>query len=93
VSRNFDLPGLQPWREDRIDHMNNDCDFLGEAAENETDPTASGIVQCLRMLADEAASLRMGRTLAALCAAIDACAAESDQADITGPLLGSILLH
>ena len=38
--------------------------------------TAIGILQCLRMLADEAASLHLTRTLVALRNAIDACASE-----------------
>jgi hypothetical protein len=37
---------------------------------------ATGILHCLRMLAEEAASLRLTRTLAALRQALDVCAAE-----------------
>jgi hypothetical protein len=37
---------------------------------------ATGILHCLRMLAEEAASLRLMRTLAALRQALDVCAAE-----------------
>lgn len=44
----------------------------------ECDPTPRGIVQCLRMLAQEAATLRMARTLEALQSAIATCAAEGD---------------
>ncbi len=40
------------------------------------DATATGILECLRMLADEAASLQLGRTLTALHEAIVVCAAE-----------------
>lgn len=47
----------------------------------ESDPTARGIVQCLRMLAEEAASLGMARTLDALQTAMRICAAEGDAAD------------
>jgi hypothetical protein len=55
-------------------------DFL-DAPETDSDPTARGIVQCLRMLAEEAASLGLGRTLDALQTAISVCAAESDAAE------------
>jgi hypothetical protein len=40
------------------------------------DATATGILQCLRMLAEEAAMLRLSRTLDALREAIETCAAE-----------------
>jgi hypothetical protein len=36
-------------------------------------PTADGIVQCLQMLAEEAAGLRLARTLAAIRAALQVC--------------------
>ncbi len=49
--------------------MNDEDSFGCEA-------TATGILQCLRMLADEAASLNLTRTLVALHNAIDACASE-----------------
>jgi hypothetical protein len=55
-------------------------DFL-DAQDADSDPTARGIVQCLRMLADEAAALGMARTLDALQAAISVCAVEGDAAD------------
>jgi hypothetical protein len=44
------------------------------------DHAAKSIVQCLRMLAEEAAGLRLSRTLAALQAAIDTCVAENGHA-------------
>lgn len=40
------------------------------------DATATGILQCLRMLAEEAESLRLTRTLVALREAIETCSAE-----------------
>ena len=40
------------------------------------DATATGILQCLRMLAEEAASLHLTRTLTALRDAIETCVAE-----------------
>lgn len=55
-------------------------DFL-DGADSDADPTARGMVQCLRMLAEEAASLRMVRTLDALQTAIEVCAAEGDAAE------------
>jgi hypothetical protein len=38
--------------------------------------TASGIAHCLHMLADEAATLQLGRTLRAIRRAIEICSAE-----------------
>jgi hypothetical protein len=55
-------------------------DFL-DTPDADSDPTARGIVQCLRMLADEAAALGMARTLDALQAAMTVCAVEGDAAD------------
>lgn len=52
--------------------MTEDDTFTSECEAN-----ATGIMQCLRMLAEEAASLRLARTLAALREAIDVCAAEN----------------
>jgi hypothetical protein len=52
-----------------------------DAPDGDADPTARGIVQCLRMLAEEAASLGMARTLEALKAAMTVCAEEGDAAD------------
>jgi hypothetical protein len=52
--------------------MTEDDTFTSECEAN-----AAGIMQCLRMLAEEAASLRLARTLAALRQAIDVCAAEN----------------
>jgi hypothetical protein len=57
------------------------------------DLTASGIVQCLRMLAEEAAALRLARTLAALQTAIDVCAAETDHGGVTIAPPPGTLLH
>ena len=55
-------------------------DFI-DTPDQDSDPTARGIVQCLRMLAEEAASLGMARTLDALETAIKVCAAEGDATD------------
>lgn len=52
-------------------------DSIRPQPNDDDDAAARGIVQCLRMLAEEAASLRLARTRAALQAAIDVCAAES----------------
>ena len=72
-------------------------DFL-DAPETDSDPTARGIVQCLRMLAEEAAALGMGRTLDALQTAINVCAVESDAVEsqddgIRPRAVGSARLH
>jgi hypothetical protein len=47
----------------------------------DSDPTARGIMQCLRLLAEEAASIGMARTLDALRTAMRICAVEGDAAD------------
>jgi hypothetical protein len=47
-------------------------------------PSASGIKACLRMLAEEAARLRLERTALALGAALDLCDAEMMGRDLTG---------
>ena len=60
----------------------NDDDSLttdgGDEPASEYDATARGIIQCLRMLAEEAASLGMPETLAALYSALETCRTESD---------------
>ena len=56
-------------------------------------PSADGILKCLRMLADEAASLQLASTADALRTAIAVCAAESDPvtADMPGAPDGVVL--
>ena len=57
-------------------------------------PSAEGILKCLRMLADEAASLHLASTVDALHTAIAVCAAESDP--VTAGTLGApdgVVLH
>ncbi len=68
--------------------MNDDDSLACEA-------TATGILQCLRMLAEEAASLQLTRTLVALRTAIDACASERlDPAfDLAAPSIPPRMLH
>jgi hypothetical protein len=60
--------------------MDDDTGFP-DGPDNEPDPTARGIVHCLRMLAGEAAALGMARTLDALKAAITVCTEEGDASD------------
>jgi hypothetical protein len=55
-------------------------EFL-DAMDPDGDPTPLGIVQCLKMLAEEAASLGMARTLDALQATIKVCATEGNTTD------------
>jgi hypothetical protein len=52
-----------------------DNDFAAEPG-----ASSMGIVQCLRMLADEASSLQMHRTLAALREAMEICTTEGASA-------------
>jgi hypothetical protein len=54
------------------------CDLAAsDEAPAEVDTTARGIIQCLRMLAEEAGALRLPETLVALQAALETCRAES----------------
>ena len=75
-------------------------------ARRDTNPSpleadATGIMQCLQMLADEAADLQLSRTLAALRAAMEVCASENHRASVKvgfdeDPFMdvdGSIVLH
>jgi hypothetical protein len=56
-------------------------------------PSATGILQCLRALAQEAASLQLFRTLSAIEDALEAAARESGM-DIDAPCEGEIpVLH
>lgn len=63
--------------------MDDETRFLGsmDNLDSDSDPTARSIVQCLQMLADEAAALGLCRTLDALHAAMQVCARESDLGD------------
>jgi hypothetical protein len=72
--------------------MTDHCQRPTDPAEDD-EPSARGIEQCLRMLADEAATLRLGRTLAALRAAIAICAAESDPGSVSMGSPPGALLH
>ena len=67
--------------------MDDDINFLdlSDPLDPESDPTARGIVQCLRMLVDEATTLQLGRTLAALQAAMTVCAEEGETGDMIAP--------
>jgi hypothetical protein len=74
--------------------MDDDTDWAPELFDaDESDPTAGGIVRCLHMLAEEAATLRLARTLAALRTAIDVCAAESDGGGTNAILPPGTRLH
>ena len=82
-----------------MDDDNGFPDFL-DVPDTDGDPTARGIVQCLKMLAEEAATLGMARTLDALHATIKVCATEgntpdemSDSDDTRMRATGSSLLH
>ena len=80
--------------------MDDDISFpdLLDCIDPESDPTARGIVQCLRMLAEEATSLRLARTLAALRTAKTVCADEGGTGDVVSVTdefarLPGMLLH
>jgi hypothetical protein len=64
-----------------------------------TDPSPTGIAECLRMLADEAASLRLVRTMMALLETVEICKLEAQAipralatADAIGPG-GCLVVH
>ena len=63
---------------------------------SDCDPTATGIIHCLRMLLDEAASLKLAGTLSALREAIEVCEAENrlqTAEALTPSRLRSAILH
>lgn len=53
---------------------------------NDLSTSATGIVECLRMLADEAAELQLDDTLRALREAIAVCQTERVKADCAGQI-------
>ena len=75
-----DDEGTRPEDMDEADDAAADCD-----------PSAAGILHCLEMLADEAATLGLPRTLEALCRAQAACAAETSDGLVTQGLTGARL--
>jgi hypothetical protein len=54
--------------------------------------TPSGIMQCLRMLAEEAATLNLSHTLHAINEALEACAREGSET-ATPEARGPVTLH
>lgn len=56
-------------------------------------PSAEGILECLRMLAQEASALRLADTVEALRTAIAVCAAESEPAVISIRTPPGAMLH
>lgn len=58
--------------------------MMNDDAEQTCLATASGIMHCLRMLADEAASLNLSRTLVAIHEALQTCESEGLTPDIAG---------
>ena len=58
-----------------------DEDLFSSDCDSDCDATATGIISCLRMLADEAATLKLARTITALRETIEICAAEVVRAD------------
>lgn len=50
-------------------------------SDSDGEPTAQSIAQCLRILAEEAAALGLGRTLAVLNKAIAVCDSEGEDAE------------
>jgi hypothetical protein len=55
--------------------------------------TPSGIMQCLRMLAEEAATLNLSRTLLAIHEALQTCESEGADAVVPAPALHPVTLH
>jgi len=68
-------------KEDEAPRLDNPDD--ADDAAPDCGPSAEGIVRCLQMLADEAATLCLPRTLEALCRAQAACAAETSDGLVT----------
>jgi hypothetical protein len=64
--------------DDMLDADELDADELGAGGgADQCGPAASGILHCLKMLAEEATALHLPRTLDALQRAMAACAAEA----------------
>ncbi len=63
--------------------------------QDECEATPRGLMQCLRMLLDEAALLRLPNTLCALQDALEACRSETQGRGPDGvtPLLQTSVLH
>jgi hypothetical protein len=59
----------------------------------DSDASADGILQCLRMLADEAADLRLASTLKALRDAIDVCQSERLTGGISMGIAAQARMH
>lgn len=57
---------------------------LFDDSDIDSTPTASGIVQCLRMLAEEAVALGLSQTLAALRDAMTVCTNEGALVEMAG---------
>jgi hypothetical protein len=55
--------------------------------------TPTGIMQCLRMLAEEAATLNLSRTLVAIQEALQACQSEGAETVLAPPGLQAVTLH
>lgn len=55
--------------------------------------TPSGIMQCLRMLAEEAATLNLSRTLLAIHAALQTCEHEGGDMVVPAPDAVPVTLH
>ena len=53
-----------------------------QTSTDEAEATASGIMHCLRMLAEEAASLRLLQTVEALRQAVEICARENGSSPV-----------
>jgi len=63
---------------------------MDDEGEIECAATPTGIVQCLRMLAEEAAVLNLSRTLLAIKEALETCEREGSAA---GPPAAGVTLH
>ncbi len=62
--------------------------------DDDTSPTAHGLLQCLRVLSEEAACLSLTRTFAALQDAVAICEAEAEAAPAkSAPATGYGLVH
>ncbi len=64
---------------------------MDDDVEIECAATRTGIVQCLRMLAEEAAVLNLSRTLLAIHEALETCEREGSEA--SGQLPSGVTLH
>jgi hypothetical protein len=68
-------------------------DAMPDDLDTDCAATPSGIMQCLRMLAEEAATLNLSRTLLAIHEALQTCESEGGDAIVADGFVLPVTLH